>query len=92
MTLDHMVDRIYWEAGRGSMGCPVEGSLSTGSMTINRGINSEVTNSGIVSVAQSREANTKMARQFFCNTFCKGEKKSNRIKMTVMRINLNIVG
>lgn len=56
ITLDHIVDKIYWEDSVGFSMCPSVVSFKTGKTTINKGTKSDVTNKGIVSVAQSKDA------------------------------------
>ena len=60
--------------------------------TINRGINNDVTNNGIASVAQSSEAHTNIAKQFFCATSSNGDILSKIIVIVAMITNLTSTG
>ena len=65
ITEFHIVDKMNLDEDTASINEP-SSFFNTCNTTIKIGIKSDVTNNGIVSVAQSKDAHINNAKQFFC--------------------------
>lgn len=87
MTEFHIVDNINFEESTESMSEP-SSFFNTPRLTINKGINKEVTKRGMASVAHKREEQINNAKQFFWALSAKGEKFNNTIVTVAIKTNL----
>ncbi|KAH3670077.1 hypothetical protein OGATHE_002890 [Ogataea polymorpha] len=76
---DHMAEQMNLDASTALKGSPESGSTRVLNTTIRNGSSREVVKRGMASVAQSSEAHTSTAKQFFCCSSCNGENISNVI-------------